>query len=229
MNLLTYSYAAPVDSGTVRAPLLLLPGAKIPATDFAFHAFVEAVHRRCWPVDILAVETGLESYLDDIAARLHSEIIVPALMRGIASVWIAAISPGVFGASRDVNEFGDLIDRLLLLVSFIDSRGLIAKGEAAGGIGHWTLATRHEANSQHDLLKWLGVYVYDGHDRQTSYLGFGVEDRCVTAHRLLAATFPTANVWTTTGGHDWATWATLWESPLDSASLGASVSNGAFA
>lgn len=229
MNVLSYVYAAPADSGSPRALLILLPGANMPATDFAFHGFVEAVHRRCWPIDILAVETGVEHYLDDdIAAHLHSEIITPALARGVASVWIAGISLGAFGALRYVKDYSDLIEGLLLLAPFIGSRGLIAKVETAGGIDHWARATRHQTNPQQDLLKWLGAHVCDGRDAPKIYLGFGVEDRFVAAHRLLAAILPTANVLTTTGGHDWATWRTLWESLLDRVLLSVWVSRGGF-
>jgi hypothetical protein len=47
------------------------------------------------------------------------------------------------------------------------------------------------------------------------YLGFGLSDRFVTNHRLLAEALPAGRVFTTEGGHDWPQWRQLWRNMLD--------------
>jgi len=48
------------------------------------------------------------------------------------------------------------------------------------------------------------------------YLGFGREDRFSSALQLLAGILPAESVEVMEGGHDWRTWAMLWERFLDS-------------
>ncbi|HEY6823815.1 MAG TPA: hypothetical protein VI195_05205, partial [Steroidobacteraceae bacterium] len=46
-------------------------------------------------------------------------------------------------------------------------------------------------------------------------LGLGREDRFGRRQELLAAALSPANVDTVPGGHDWATWRTLWDRFLE--------------
>ena len=224
MTMDTLVYPAPADCGAAQALLVLLPGANMSASDFASHGFVRAVRRRAWPIDILAVDTGVECYLDDdVAERLHHEVIAPTLARGAAKLWLAGISMGGFGALRYAQDHGDLVEGLLLLAPFIGSRGLIAKVEAAGGICRWAGANGAPATPQQHLLEWLAARDRGYRGRPEIHLGFGAGDRFARAHRLLAALLPAARVTTMTGGHDWATWEALWERLLDSAACGAYV------
>ena len=59
----TLHYSSSMAPGTPRELLVLLPGAGMTADDFAAHGFVAALRRRAWDCDVLAVETGVETYL----------------------------------------------------------------------------------------------------------------------------------------------------------------------
>ena len=214
----TLHYATPNARGTEPALLVLLPGAGMVAEDFETHGFIAAVQRRPWRCDVLAVETGVATYLDDdIAERLHHEVIAPALGAGIEHLWLAGISMGGFGALSYVKEYGAAVAGLLLLAPFIGSRGLIAKLEAAGGMQAWSRCNVVSATPQHRLLAWLASHDFATGTGPTVHLGFGLQDRFAAAHGLLADMLPTERVTTRNGGHDWPTWEVLWEHLLDNA------------
>ena len=79
-----------------RSPLILLPGAYMHAQDFIEHGFVSAAQKG-FAADIIAVETGMEAYLDgSIVGRLH-QVISPLRHKDVR-VWLAGVSLGGLGA-----------------------------------------------------------------------------------------------------------------------------------
>ena len=214
----TLHYSSSMAPGMPRELLVLLPGAGMTADDFAAHGFVAALRRRAWDCDVLAVETGVETYLDDdIAARLHDEVIAPALETGVAGVWLAGISVGGFGALSYVRAGHAPVAGVLLLAPFLGSGGLIAKVASAGSLYSWSLGCSDGATSQQRLLAWLASDEFTVSAKQRVYLGFGEQDRFAVAHRLLAELLPAARVRTVQGGHDWPTWEVLWDELLATA------------
>jgi len=203
-------------TGAERTLLVLLPGAYMKADDFVTHDFIGAVRRRSGPVDIVAVETGMDSYLDnDIVERLYDEIIAPAIAAGTKAIWLAGISLGALGALLCARRHAPLITGLLLLSPFIGSRGLIAEIEQAGGIRRWTPKEDEMPMIEHDLFRWLHSYDPGGPDWPHIQLAYGRDDRFAAAHRLLADLLPTDRVIVGEGGHDWPTWVVLWGRILD--------------
>ena len=69
---------------------------------------------------------------------------------------------------------------------------------------------RFEANDNERLmLAWLKTYA-PAPESPEIYLGYGQDDRFAAASELLAERLPAARVLAMAGGHDWATWITLW-------------------
>ncbi|MBI4695219.1 MAG: alpha/beta hydrolase [Gammaproteobacteria bacterium] len=198
--------------GEAGALLVLMPGAGITADDFAAHGFTAAVRARNWPVDVAAVATSIDAYVDaDFPARLHEEVVVPA---GRREVWCAGISAGALGALRYAASH--LTQGLLLLSPFIGSRGLIAEIEAAGGLAAWDGGPDREPTIERRLLATLAARAA----QPPIYLGYGTADRFVAAHRLLAAVLPAERVVQLPGAHDWPTWEALWTRLLAASGCG---------
>jgi pimeloyl-ACP methyl ester carboxylesterase len=206
-----------------RRLLVLLPGVNMTAADFRTHGFFDAVRRSGAPIDIIAVDTGMEAYLDDrIVALLHEEIIAPACRSGPVKIWLAGISLGGMGALLYAQAHRERIAGLVLLAPFIGTRGLIAEAEAAGGLRQWRKTSRDDATTERKLLTWLAQY--DDADRSwpDMRLAYGIDDRFAGAYRLLADIMPRHRVLTSRGGHDWPTWTGLWQELLRTAPFAAS-------
>ena len=204
-------------AGEAAGLLVLLPGAYMKAQDFETHDFIGAVRRRSCPLDIVAVETGMDSYLDnDIVERIHDEIIAPAVAAGTKAIWLAGISLGAMGALLYARRHAGDIAGLLLLSPFIGSRGIVAQIERAGGIRRWTPAAGEAPTIEQDLLLWLR-----SHDQEPPIrLAYGRDDRYAAAHRLIADLLPPERVIVGEGGHDWPTWEALWGRMLDARPFG---------
>lgn len=182
--------------------LVMLPGADMHADEFQANGFLDGAG----PIDRIAVETGVECYLDEVsAALLHDQVIAPARARGPVRIWLVGISLGGMGALLYARAHPDLIAGVILLAPFIGSRGLIAEVERAGGLRHWR--AMDATTSERRLLAWLG----GGEGLPDMHLGYGIDDRFAAAHRLLADLLPAERVVTAPGGHDWPTWRRLWQ------------------
>jgi pimeloyl-ACP methyl ester carboxylesterase len=204
--------AAPSDSA--QAQLVLLPGAYMRARDFLTHGFVGAVRQTGQPIDIVAVDTGMEAYLDgSIVEQLH-EAVVPSLANGSRRLWLAGISLGGLGALLYTQARPDLVEGLLLISPFFGTRGAVAEILSAGGFQNWQPPIGEAATAEHRLLQWLKTYRSDDSARPDIYLGYGRDDRFAASYRLLAGILPADRVVTADGGHDWETWKVLWEQLL---------------
>jgi pimeloyl-ACP methyl ester carboxylesterase len=182
--------------------LVMLPGADMAAQEFQANGFLDGDDG----IDRIAVETGMECYLDNVSAeQLHERVIVPAALQGAKRIWLVGISLGGFGALLYARAHPDRIAGIVLLAPFIGSRGLIAEVERAGGLRHWRAETM--TTEEQRMLTWLGA----GSGLPEMMLGYGTEDRFAAAHRLLASLLPPARIVTAPGGHDWPTWCRLWQ------------------
>ena len=70
-------------------------------------------------------------------------------------------------------------------------------------------------DDEQTLLMWLKAYQSSDPALPAIYLGYGTEDRFVTASEILAQRLPAARVAITPGRHDWETWTHLWEHLLN--------------
>jgi pimeloyl-ACP methyl ester carboxylesterase len=199
----------------VMAPTLMiwLPGAYHAARDFLEAGFPEAVLLRHLPVDLSFVDLELR-YLGDDAAQqqLRTEVVLPARKLGV-SVWLAGVSLGGFIALDYAATFAGELDGVCLLAPYLGNRMLTAEIASAPGLDAWAPGELAEADAERRVWRYLKTRVADP---PALYLGFGHDDRFAAAHKLLAAALPAASVDVIAGGHEWRTWAKLWENFLES-------------
>ena len=151
--------------------------------------------------------------------RLYEEVIGELYAAGARKIWLAGISVGAMGALLFTQRHREMIAGLLLLSPFIGSRGIVDEVRQAGGLRQWrpgdgTLLVEQQ------LLKWLNTYRPNDPAWPEIRLAYGIHDRFVTAHRLLAEILPEDKVIVTEGGHDWATWTLLWGQLIEACPFG---------
>ncbi len=139
-------------------------------------------------------------------------MVSPARDAGV-SVWLGGISLGGFFALEYAADYPEDLDGLCLLAPYLGNRLLTAEIAGAAGLSRWQPGELAETDEERRV--WRYIKTRRG-DSVPLYLGFGREDRFAAAHALLAQTLPAESVNTIAGGHEWRTWATLWENFLDS-------------
>ena len=183
--------------------LVMLPAAHAEPGDFAQQGFLDAL-----PPGVEALPAPLRpaDYLEeDLAGRLHAEVIAPALRRGPRPVWLLGISLGGMGALLYARTRP--VAGLILLAPFLATRGTIAEVTEAGGLDAWNPGPLAPHDLERGLLAWLRGADLAGMGVR---LGYGSADRYVAASAMLARRLPPERVTIAEGGHDWPTWVTLW-------------------
>lgn len=201
--------------GDSRALLVMLPGVGSDADEFAAHGFVASVRDRHLPIDVIAAKPGIDLYLDGkVVESLHEDIIAPALTRGHRQLWLLGISLGGLGALLYAAAQRAAVDRLILLAPFIGTPGTIAELSRAGGFSAWSATKSRATAAERQALQWLQDFVARPPVRPALCLGYGRDDRFAGGHKLLAELLPREHVAVVDGGHDWDTWAALWQELL---------------
>ena len=199
-------YGAP---GATRASrlLVMLPGVGMKAQEFVDHGFIAALQAHRTLVDAVIADARADLYLDDsILERLSADVIVPAMTRGYAALWLLGISLGGMGALGYAREHPGQVEGVVLLAPFLGVPGTIAEVRRAGGLARWEPGP--VANDrERAVLAWLKVR---GPCHPTLMLGYGRGDRFAAGHALLAERLSAEHVVIEEGGHDWGTWAKLW-------------------
>jgi pimeloyl-ACP methyl ester carboxylesterase len=190
-----------------------LPGAYHGAHDFVAAGFAAAVRARCAALDLVFVDLELDHVADRSAMQhLRSEVVLPARAAGV-SIWLGGISSGGLFALDYAASFPDELDGLCLLAPYLGSRILAREIAQAPGLDQWQPGELAESDQERRIWRYLKTR-HSG--SWPLYLGFGREDRFSAAQQLLAATLPAKAVNVIAGGHEWSTWAKLWENFLDS-------------
>jgi len=202
----------PEDSAA--SPLILLPGAYMHARDFVQHGFITAARRTGRAGDIVAVETGMEPYLDGSIVGRLVEVIAPS-----RKVWLGGISLGGLGALLYARAHPEAVAGIVLLSPFIGTRGVVVQVIQAGGFAAWRPPAAEAATGEHGFLQWLSNYRPDDAAWPDIYLGYGKDDRFAASYRLLAGLLPAGRIEAVAGGHDWETWTVLWDRLLRMAPL----------
>jgi pimeloyl-ACP methyl ester carboxylesterase len=193
--------------------MVWLPGAYHAAQDFLAAGFAEAVRTRRLDLDLTFVDLELEHVADRSALRrLRSDIVLPARAAGV-SIWLGGISLGGFFALDYAASYPDELDGLCLLAPYLGNRILTAEIIRAPGLCAWQPGELAETDEERRIWRYIKTRCADS---RPLYLGFGQGDRFSAAHELLAATLPADSVDVIAGGHEWSTWARLWENFLDS-------------
>jgi pimeloyl-ACP methyl ester carboxylesterase len=203
-----------------RAKLLvvLLPGARSTARDFARQGFIRAVRDHKLSADIIAADAHMGFYYArTFLDRLHDDVIAPAKGRGYDRIWLVGISIGGFGALRYAQVHPDLLSGVFAIAPFLGDRSFIEEIQGAGGAAAWTPpAERDPDDYQRSLWAWLKGDPGSSPSRPPIVLGYGDQDSLGPACRLLGELLPAGQVMSTPGAHVWSAWRRLWQMFLDS-------------
>jgi pimeloyl-ACP methyl ester carboxylesterase len=199
-----------------RILLIMLPGVGIEPEEFAARGFVDAVHARGLPVDIAAARPDLDLYLDQtVAADIDAAIVAPARAEGYKRIWLLGVSLGGMGALLYACAYLASVEGIILLAPFLGTPGMVAEVVRAGGLASWQPGEIAANDGERALLGWLKAYGTALPPRPKLYLGYASGDRFVEGHAMLADHLPAGQVVVTDGGHDWESWARLWQLVLD--------------
>lgn len=217
--------AEPAACGTRADTLIvMLPGSFARPEEFVEEGFVAALRERRIRADVWAVDAHLGYYSEkSVIDRLQADVLTPAKAQGYAHVWLAGISIGAFGAMLAADAQPTGIDGVVILGPYLGSR--IASNDIvrAGGLRQWTAPAGPLAPDDVDTRTWRWLKQFDGTaataPTTSLYVGYGLDDRFRYSDDLLAAALPADRVFTAEGGHDWATWRTLWTRMLETLPL----------
>jgi hypothetical protein len=206
---------APVESNE-HILLFMLPGARNTPRYLKENGFVQALRERNLPVDVLALDTHTDLYLDraGIEQLLH-QTLDEARLHGYRRIWLLGISLGGTGAMICATQRTAEIEGVFLLAPFLGTRGIIAEVETAGGLAHWHAGEIGGRDHERALLEQIRHSPLGTGKFPTIYLGFGNEDRYRGAGKVLLEHIPQHCVTVKSGGHDWDTWKELWNLMLD--------------
>ena len=214
-----------LDACSTRAPVLLvlLPGAHMAPEELQREGFVHAVRQRGLAVDMMLVDSHLGYVYDgSLFERLYHDVLAPAHAQGWHRIWLAGISLGAYAAMGCAMRHPSLVEGVLAIAPYVGRQGLVQEIAAARAQGRslqqWLLSssprtgTNGEPDADHALWQWL---VQRPSDAPPLHLAYGLQDRFVAGHELMAQTLPPQRVSTAPGGHDWPPWRSLWAQWLD--------------
>jgi hypothetical protein len=192
------------------ALLLLVPGMGMTAEDFYTKGMVDAVTQCGRQVSVATVDPGPDAYLDgSVESRLLDGIAEAQLAAGASRLWLAGISLGCQAILRCVRLRPNLSAGLILLTPYIASTGLIAEVTRTGGLRRWVTENADRTDTERLLLQWLATASLA--DLPRILVGRALDDRFVATADRLAEILPADHVISVPGGHDWASWRSLWD------------------
>jgi pimeloyl-ACP methyl ester carboxylesterase len=194
---------------------VFLPGRRDAVDRFEREGFIRMVNDVGIPADVVAVDAHLGYYYgEQIVPRLKDDVMVPARAAGYERIWLVGISLGGFGALWYDRDYPGDAAGLVLLAPFLGYSDIIDEVAAAGGVRQWEPGPSRTKEYQREL--WRMVKGYGRPERSSGrvYLGYGLKDNFARPVGMFAAILPPEQVLTADGGHDWATWRTLWSDML---------------
>jgi pimeloyl-ACP methyl ester carboxylesterase len=198
--------------------LVFLPGRRDSAAQYERAQFIAAVRHTGMPVDMVAVEAHYGYYANrSVVERLRQDVIAPARVQGYEQIWLVGVSMGGLGALLYLRDYPDDIAGVVALAPFLGEASIVQEITRAGGLWQWQPPGVAVDDYQRQLWLWLKAYVQRHAEAPRFYLGYGQQDRFAPANALLARYLPDTQVLSTTGGHDWSTWKTLWQRFLHTA------------
>jgi pimeloyl-ACP methyl ester carboxylesterase len=205
-------YRPAVEGACAPLELILLPAAYTGPEDFLRAGFVDAVRARQLNVDVTLAALEFGHVTDrSVVARVHEELLAPALGRGCA-VWLGGISLGGYVALCCAASAPNSLAGLCLFAPYLGSH-IVTSEIAAAGLAAWS--GLHAAEDDDERRVWRFIQHRTSMGTPPIHLGLGREDRFGPRHALLAAALQPAEVDIVAGGHDWPTWRRLWENFLD--------------
>ena len=206
--------------GVADTLLVFLPGAYSDPQEFVTEGFVRQVREHHIAADVMLVDAHMGYYNNrTIVDRLEADVLVPARLKGYRAIWLVGISVGGFGALIHEELLPGSVAGIVVLAPYMGQRLLSTDIDVAGGLRAWRPPTGPLPLEEMETRLWRWLQAYGTTPlppgRPPLYLGYGLDDRFVFSHKLLAAALPKDRVFTTKGGHDWPEWRRLWSQALD--------------
>ena len=199
-----------------RSLVVLLPGFGGKGSHYETQGFLDEVWERGFEATMEVVDVKPSLYLGSrIVELLKTEVIGPAKAEGFEEIYLVGISLGGHGALLYATKYPEDVDGIVILAPFISGDTASEAIDEAGGLDTWEdcpfLAWTHACN----LWKSLKVYVSNPRNQRKVVLGLGTEDIFVEQCRILSDVLLPEQVFTVSGGHDWATWKKLFIKAAD--------------
>ena len=192
--------------------LIMLPGIHDRISKFETYGFIDSIRQTGQPCDLVSVDAHYGYYNAGIfVERLHNDVIVPARRAGYTNIIIVGISLGGYGALLYANSYRTEINTLVLLAPWLGEEEIVDAITAAGGLEYWQPDDASNEISVQDIWLQRKESLSAATDISELYLGYGSTDRFHKAHSLFATTLPDDHVFMISGGHNWSTWAQIWE------------------
>ena len=195
---------------------LLLPGTWDYPKDYVRHGFGELALERGAPIDLIAVDAHVGYYKKkSIVVRLHEDHVKPLRASG-EKVWLVGVSLGGVGSLIYAAEHADEIEGLVLFAPFLGDPEVLDEIRAAGGPLAWKPPARiGEDDWQRRVWAYLQRWHAQHGPKPSIHVAYGRNDSFAPGIKLLAELLPAENVRHLPGGHDWKTWAKLWDGYLE--------------
>jgi len=192
---------------------VLLPGIYDSPRKFHDNHFIADARSKGLSVDFVAVDSHI-GYFEEhtVVERLHTDIILPAKKAGYKTIWLAGISLGGFGALLYAARYAGEIDGIVLLSPYLGSEKLIDDIKQSGGLNSWKM--EHRQLPEEMMWAWAKDRLSSHSTSPALYLGYGKRDKYKNTLRLLRGIIDADHIFTTSGGHNWKTWRTLWQNVL---------------
>jgi pimeloyl-ACP methyl ester carboxylesterase len=209
----------PIGTSQSKNLLILMPGAGNRHTSFEEHAFIRDAIDASFTADILTVDTSYEQFSDlSIETRLHAEVVLPAREAGYERIWMGGISLGGFGTMVYARKNAYMLAGLVLIAPYLGNKGTLAEVRAAGGLDAWNPDVTDEYDERH-VWKLIKNYPTQFVPELPIFLLYGIDDRFVEFHQLLATRLKPEAITTMSGGHDWPVWHSLWQDFINNGPL----------
>ena len=199
-----------------RSFVVLLPGFGGKGSYYETQGFLEEVWERRFEATMEVVDLKPTLYLGGrVVELLKTGVIEPAKAEGFEDIYLVGVSMGGHGVLLYAMAYPEDVAGIVIFAPFISGEVASEAIDEAGGLETWEdcpfLAWTYACN----LWKSLKVYVSDSRNQRKVVLGFGTEDSFVDQCRILAEVLLPEQVFTVSGGHDWATWKKLWIKAAD--------------
>lgn len=199
-----------------RSLVVLLPTIGGKGSHYETEGFLDEVWERGFEASLEVVDVTPTLYLGNrIVELLKTEVIEPAKSEGFEEFYLVGISLGGHAVLLYATEYPEDVDGVVVIAPFISGDTASEAIDDAGGLDTWEdcpfLAWTHACN----LWKSLQGYVSDPKNQRKVVLGFGTEDTFVEQCQVLADVLLPEQVFTVSGGHDWATWKKLFIKAAD--------------
>ena len=202
--------------------VVLLPGIGGEGDLYEEQGFIEGIRERGSGNDIIAVDVKPDIYLrKELVERLKTHVITPAKHKGYQAIFLVGTSLGGHGALLYVTEHPEDIDGVFLFAPFITGYPPTDLVEQPEGLDTWDEEECPFTEWTYACNVWKAIKKYGSNPENLEkiYLLYGTEDGFAEELGILAEFLLPENVFTTAGGHNWATWKKLWLELFDEAKI----------